>query len=413
MPRKARKRGPKGTPWYRSFTDTWYMPKVDGSKAKPILDADGYPVKGRENKEKAFALWHETVERDRAPTKGLDNPLSLIFEEFLDYTHRHREKDTYDEYRRTLQSFKDKWPNVTVNDLSVRHVEAWFDDHPTWSDTTKHIYVTTVLAALNWAAKPTVKLIPFNPLRGMERPRKRSRGGSAKVSDEAHKALFARVPWDFQQILLVLRHTGTRPGNICRVTAKNFNAEAGVWVFDEHNTDAGSSVHKSYKKTGRALIVPLTPTVVTLCNELVKKYPEGRLFRTRRGRPWRPGYIIKRFILWRQKLVEEGVEMPDTIFAYCYRHQLGTYLLEQGESDTLVAAVLGHKGTKVLHEHYSGVTARNKPVRDVLVRNVTALPEELSVSGGTGGKPEPLADAGSAADQATQEGAEPGAPSPG
>ncbi len=48
-------------------------PKVNG-RAQPIVDADGAPVKGEANREKALALWHERVARERAPTNGLDNP---------------------------------------------------------------------------------------------------------------------------------------------------------------------------------------------------------------------------------------------------------------------------------------------------------------------------------------------------
>src|SRR5262249_31178728 len=135
MPRKLRKRGPKGTPWYRKWNDTWHTPKVNG-KTQPILDKDGLPVKGKEKKDKAFAFWHEMVIGHKAETGGLDNKLLVIFEEFLEHTHRHREKNTYVDYRRTLQSFKDRWPDLTVNDLSEYHIEAWFDDHPAWSATT-------------------------------------------------------------------------------------------------------------------------------------------------------------------------------------------------------------------------------------------------------------------------------------
>src|SRR5262245_10896156 len=86
MPRKnTRQRGPKGSPWYRAFNDTWYLPKING-KARPILDASGLPVKGKENRERAFDVWHQMVIREQAPTRGLDNPLKVIFEEFLDYT---------------------------------------------------------------------------------------------------------------------------------------------------------------------------------------------------------------------------------------------------------------------------------------------------------------------------------------
>jgi integrase len=378
-----------------------------GGKASPIVDAEGQPVKGEGNRKKAFTVWQETVAREKAATRGLDNPLRVIFEEFLDYTERHREKDTYADYRRTLQSFKDKWPDLTVGELSVRHVEAWFDEHPGWGDTTKNDYVTIVLTAFNWAAKPTVRLIPFNPLKGMEKPRKKSRGGKARVDEATHRALMAGVPWDFRQVLMALRHTGgTRPSNICRVTAKHFKENPGVWIFDEHNTEPGTPIHKTFKKTGKALVVPLTPALVTLCKELAAKHPEGPLFRTRRGKAWTVNAIEKRFKRWLGILAKKGVELPG-VYAYCYRHQMATNFLERGESDTLVAAGLGHQGgTKVLHQHYSGVNAQHKAVLDMLTRNVGLLPEEANVSGGTGGK----AQAGSASGG---ESAAPPVPGPG
>jgi integrase len=269
-----------------------------------------------------------------------------------------------------------------------------------------------VLAALNYAARPTVKLIPFNPMKGYERPHKRSRGGEARVDEAAHQTLIAHVPWDFKQVLLALRHTGTRPSNICRVTAKTFDPDAGVWVFDEHNTEPGTPVHKMFKKTKRALIVPLTEELVELCKRLAEQHPEGPLFRTRRGKKWTSKEIYKRIWRWRKILMARGHAMPERIYPYCYRHQLATDLLENGESDTLVAATLGHKGTRVLHENYSGVTAKSKSVRDLLLRNVKPLPEEVSVSAGTGGKPQPPS-VSSADETVPQQDAGEGSPSAG
>ncbi len=120
----------------------------------------------------------------------------------------------------------------------------------------------------------------------------------------------ARVPWDFEPILLALRHTGTRPSNLCRVAAQNLDEEAGVWVFDEHNTDPGSTVHKTYQKTGKALVASLTPALLELCKALAHKHPSGPLSRARRGNPWTPNTTEKHFRLWRKKLAAEGHPLP-------------------------------------------------------------------------------------------------------
>jgi hypothetical protein len=65
MPKKASRRGPKGTPWYRKHNCTWYFPKVKG-KAKAILDSEGGAVKARENRKEAFCIWGEALTRKKA-----------------------------------------------------------------------------------------------------------------------------------------------------------------------------------------------------------------------------------------------------------------------------------------------------------------------------------------------------------
>ncbi|HEY7308563.1 MAG TPA: hypothetical protein VH643_04275 [Gemmataceae bacterium] len=41
------------------------MPKVNG-KAQPVLDADGMPIKGKDNREQALACRYEIVAREKA-----------------------------------------------------------------------------------------------------------------------------------------------------------------------------------------------------------------------------------------------------------------------------------------------------------------------------------------------------------
>jgi hypothetical protein len=103
----------------------------------------------------AYRIWGEVLARKKAPTRGLDSSLAIIIEDFPDYTHKHREYETYDDYRRTVQTFADKWLDVTVAELTVRHVEAWFDDHPNWSDTTRWRY-STILRGWGVAVHPVV-----------------------------------------------------------------------------------------------------------------------------------------------------------------------------------------------------------------------------------------------------------------
>src|SRR5262245_15789605 len=164
----------------------------------------------------------------------------MVFGLYLDHVQKKR-PDAYKTYRRVLVSFAESLPSADfqVKDLTAFHVEQWLDQHPEWkSNTSKASYINSLMAALNWAAKPTRRLIPNNPLRGLEKPRTRSRGAEALVTPEAHEAFLDHVSEDFRLILQVLRDTGTRPGNICRVTASHCDWGEGGWWFAEETADA-------------------------------------------------------------------------------------------------------------------------------------------------------------------------------
>jgi integrase len=50
--------------------------------------------------------------------------------------------------------------------------------------------------------------------------------------------------------------------------------------------------------------------------------------------------------------------------AYGYRHSYATEALSSGVPDAQVAALLGHRGTGMLHRHYSHLTSRAQLLRE-------------------------------------------------
>jgi integrase len=286
----------------------------------------------------------------------------------------------YDRYQRVFQNFVREFPRLKVSELTTDHIDRWFERHPEWkSSSTRRLYLTMLISALNWAANPKRHIIPYaHPLRDMEdKPRRRRRSSATKVDDLTHVFALQNCHPEFRPILLALRHTGTRPGNICKVTRRHFVEDPGVWVFEEQNTDDGDTVHKSYEATGEPLIVPLTPTMVELCKQLIDRLPEkekdGPIFRMSSGKPWTPNRISVQFDRYRTTWRAMGVPIPETYFAYCYRHDLATRALERGETDALVAALLGHKGTKTLHENYNHALAKTTTLVGVLRRQVQPM----------------------------------------
>lgn len=154
-------------------------------------------------------------------------------------------------------------------------------------------------------------------------------------------------------VLLALHQTGARPGEVISVTAAEFYPEQGLWVLDKHKT-----AHK-----GRQRIVYLTPEVTSLCKELAQRYPEGPLFRNAHGKPWYDSnYLAQRLRALHKRLGVQGV------IPYGYRHGFATDALSRGVADAVVAELLGHSGTAMLHKHSAHLTARSQALREPLGR---------------------------------------------
>jgi integrase len=359
---RKRKRGENGRPWFRKQNEGWYI-KVQG-KAIRLADKDGEAIRGREREGDAVQRWHEMMAVANAPVNRDENQVRVILDLYLQkHLEGNAAEKTFKEWLRIYKSFRDRWPDVLVRELAPNHLRTWWDEHPTWGSSYRNSTGTAIKAALNWAAGAEIgHLITKNPLDGMRLPPMRSRGRSALIADADHNRLVAAVPQDLRDVLVALWYTGSRPSLIWRATKANLDLENRALVYADWNTDPSSSIHKTFKKTNEPLTVPLPPPVFDLCCKLAERYPEGELFRTAKGRPWDEGKLADRVGYYKKKL---GLK---NVICYGYRHTVSTDLLLQGVSDVEVAAILGHKSTKMIHQHYGHLAARTRRLNDTLSR---------------------------------------------
>jgi integrase len=317
--------------------------------------------------------WHEYMTVQNAPTAGDENPLSLVLDLYLQHLRDSKASaKTLKDYKDFFQWFIDRWPKLTVRELRSFHMQTWFREHPKWGPSYRNKIGTAFKAALNWATGADGgNIIPKNPLDGMSLPQSRSRGAEVLISDEDHKRLLAVVPEDLKRVLIALRHTGTRPSNIWRAEARNLDRVGHTLVYADWNTDPDTPAHKTAKKTGRALVITLTPVVFDMCCRLADQHPSGPLFRTKKGEPWTACKLANRLRWYTKRL---GIEH---VICYGYRHSVATELLEKGVPDAEVAAILGHTGTDMIYRHYGHLGARITRIRDTLTRHRPAFPEEI------------------------------------
>ena len=352
---KRRLRGERGKPWYRKDRDQWYI--TQGKNKVALRDKQGNFVRGTDNKSGAEQVWHEMMAISQAPQTGERNEVRLILELYLQDLARRKGEDhtTVKKYIEYCRDFCDRWPGVLVCDLRPFHVLQWWASHAAWGASVQNMTGTILKAGLNWAAAPGKggSVIPANPLQGMPLPRVRKRSAEVVVEQAEFEGLMLLVKSpNMHDILTVLWETGTRPGNLALATAANLTGDCTVLVFDEHNTDPKSDIHKTFKKTGRALVVPLTDTAREVCARLKLKHPDGPLFRTPTGLPWNKNRLANMVLHYAKRAGLKGRFM-----AYSARHSRTTTLLESGVSDVDVAAIMGNTPS-IIHRNYSHLAAR-------------------------------------------------------
>jgi integrase len=386
--RKKRSRGANGLPWLRRDRMQFYVTDPDTGRKSALVDRNGHIVRWddsqtpAENQDRANAVWYESQRLRQAGLIGEENEVRVVLEQYL---QKHVEKSAsakaLDDYTRWFKSFLARWPGIRVRDLSADHIETWWAEcHPNWGQSMRNLVGSVFKAGLNWAAarnrgKP---LIPVNPIRDWKLPPMKKRSAKTVVTGEEFQKVLATVESErVRDVLEVLWESGTRPVNLTRATAAHIATDGRALVFDEHNTPAGAAVHKTFKRTGQALIVPLTPRARDIVLRLAKEHPAGPLFRSPRGLPWTPSLLANTIRNYSTKVGLNG-----RFVAYSARHTLATELLEDGRTSTEGAAVLGNT-PKVVERNYSHVAAQATRLCDLLKHRADR--HVISVSGSTTG----------------------------
>jgi integrase len=338
-------------PWFRESKDAWYI-TVEGRKLS-------LGVKGRENEKEAVKAWHRlmangTPEPSAPPpaaTASEPKPDGVTVEQMLtaflaDCEGRTTGKTT-EIYRYFLLPFADAYRERSADTLTPTLVEA-YSRKPGWKAQTRHGFLTTLVTAFRWAVR--AGMLCRNPLQGVRKPPKQSRGMEALVTLEEYAQLTDAATPDFRLYMRVLWATGARPGEVSAITAENFDADAGLVRLSSHKT--------AYK--GKVRVMYLPPEVVALLTRQRERYRTGALLRNTNGEAWTEnalGLAMRR--------TRERAGIPHATL-YGFRHSFATDALANGVPDAQVAELLGHSGTAMLHRHYSHLGARAQALKDAL-----------------------------------------------
>lgn len=181
----------------------------------------------------------------------------------------------------------------------------------------------------------------------LRRPPKESRGAEMVISAEGYAKILRDTTGDFHQLIRVMWSTGARPSEVCGLTCEGIDWPNGTATLRHHKT-AGK---------GKRRVLYFSPEALAVLAEQRAKYGTGWLFRGVGGEPLTAYKLNRRFTRLSEKL---GVDASP----YSFRHSYISRSLAAGVPDTVVAALVGHSSTAMIHAHYSHISEFGRVLRD-------------------------------------------------
>ena len=299
-------------------------------------------------------------------------------DQYLDWSEANHAETTHKRVRASILSFADSLPpGLIIANLEPHHLTSWLDKRRPkkitqeaikyaaeqeakavakkrkWKRPERHrsgsgsqgscglwrTIPATTLPATSWRPS-TGRSVPISgssairPWPGYRKPPKTPR--ILYLAPEQQEDLLSRIDdREFRDFLVVLLHTGMRPGEARVMEAKHVMLKEGVVRIPKE-------LAKGKRKERRVL---LDETVLEIIKPLVVKYPDGPILRNTHGRPWTKDAINCRFTRLK-------ADLPYRATAYAMRHTFINEALRNGAPETAIAEVVGHEDKTMIQKVY-------------------------------------------------------------
>lgn len=350
-------------PFYWKARKGWYV-KSPGGRRNVFLSTD---------ETAAHEMWAEQV--SAANLESSQAIVAAVLETYLEFAESRLTPAEYKRQLYYLADFSKLYGIDRVRTLKPHAVTRWLADHKTWGASSQRAAIGTVKRAFNWAMDEG--LIIRNPFARVAKPGIVRR--EVLISDDQHKAMMMarddgrgdpstrkRSPkmerrkqlrdGAFRPVLVALRHSGARPGTIAAANVEDVSADFSTWTIKNH---------KTRKKTGRPLVIYLSPCLQTICRMAAAGRTEGPLFRDSRGRRWTPNAFRCRMRRLREKL-----GLPAGTVAYSFRHTYATNAITAGNDLATVAELLGHTDATMVARVYGHLAGEKEHLKRAAARAV-------------------------------------------
>jgi integrase len=308
-------------------------------------------------------------------------------------------------HRHVIEPFTDRYGTVLVRNLRPKDVNEWLAEmrqprwkeklkrHVSWGDATVKLAEDVLRTAFIWAVQEGV--ISKNPLdrkgRGKrKRRRRRPAKGRVAVLDREHEQLLEqarrRSKKDFYHLLLFLYGTGARPAELYLAKASEWDEAKKAFVIKATPEERGR-YKLAHLEEDRTVFIP--DDLVPAAKELMGKYPDGPIFRTESGKPWKNNTLCARFrsIKRAANRAAEARGLPPVrkeVSAYSYRHHYITRWVERNLPLWRLCELL-NTSEAMVRAAYSHLFEQTETLRESLnafARGRAATPATSSKAGG-------------------------------
>jgi integrase len=225
-----------------------------------------------------------------------------------------------------------------------------------WSTTTQHAAIEKLVRVFYWAKKEGI--IETNPIAGMDKPEKRSRGSEVVIPEPLMDVLIDAANPELSKVMRFLRGTGARPGEAIHARASHYRKELGALVYPWQGDETGWR-WKNAKKSKRDRVIYLTQELRDLIESEIASHPSGYIFIAVRGKPWTLNNICNRMIVLQEhRAVRDWCrenEFPaENLMLYGFRHSYLTNMLLRGVPIKILADWCG-TSVNMLEKVYSHI----------------------------------------------------------
>lgn len=308
-------------PWFRAQNKTWYV-QVAGQQRNLGKD-----------KAEAFRCWHKLKGQQPESTPRGNHRVREVLDDYWGWLKANRAEETCNGRKSVLKSFGEFVPaRMRIMDLQPLHVQKWLDKtYPACRSTRRNTLITWIKTACNWAVQ--MGYASANPIAMMEKPTPEVRQEFVPA-DQWPKLIAACTDQAFRDYVVMILAAGARPQEMRKFEAQHFDGSRLILPI----------VSSKGKKRSRVVYLP--PEPLAIVQRLVTEYPDGKLFRNRRGTPWDKNSIRCRF-----RRLKRIMEMPK-LCATTLRHSYCHHRLTSKQDSLTVAKLMGHVDTRMVATRY-------------------------------------------------------------